>query len=149
MRSPWISWILLTLVYLTFGRFLQSAQMLHAVYPWFMSAGFAIAQAAVLTLLWQPAQKILLLGFQSDSGHVIMVLLLASLAVAAVVQFQVFSYLAVLVAAALLARVETLLTGVGNTVAFLILAFFPLLGLGLSWMLVYLFDGVAPAAVGP
>ncbi|MBD0267616.1 MAG: hypothetical protein ICV77_04900 [Cyanobacteria bacterium Co-bin8] len=146
MRSPWISWILLMLVYLTFGRFLQSAALLHALYPWIMSGAFAIAQAAILTLLWKPAQKILLLGFQSDLGHIIMVLLLASLAVAAVVQFQVFSYLAVLVAASLLARVETLLTGMGNTPAFLVLSFFPLLGLALSWMMIYLSGMVAPAA---
>lgn len=146
MRSPWIAWIILMLVYLTFGRYLHAAEAHYTFSLWFMTGGFAITQAAILTLLWKPSQKILLLGFQSDLGHIIMVLLLASLAVAAVVQFQAFSYLAMLVAASLLARVETLLTGMGNAPAFVILAFFPLLGLALSWALIYL-PPVLPGAL--
>lgn len=125
------------LVYLTYGRFLHAAEVEYASYVWILSGLFAIAQAATLTILWQPSQKILLLGFQSDTGYIIMVLLLASIAVAALVEFRMFSYILMLAAASLLARVDTLMIALNNRVAFLIMAFFPLLGLGLSWLPIF------------
>lgn len=134
MGNPWISWFLLALVYLTYGRFLQAVEVGYVGYTWIVSGLFAIALAAVLTVLWPSAQQIMLLGFQSDAGYFIMVLSLASLSVFAVVEFRIFSYIVMLMMASLLARVDTLINGLSNLLAFGVLVAFPLLGLGLSWL---------------
>lgn len=134
MGSPWLSWLLLLLAYITFGQFLHESGADTSLYGWVIGVVFAIALAAIMTIFWKPSQKILLLGFKSDAGYSIMVLGLASLAVVAVVELRFFSYILMLVAASLLARVDTLLIAVNTQVAFLILTFLPLLGLALSWL---------------
>jgi hypothetical protein len=132
MGNPWISWFLLALVYLTYGRFLQAVEVGSVGYTLIVSGLFAIALAAVLTILWPSAQQLMLLGFQSDAGYFIMVLSIASLSVFAVVEFRIFSYIVMLMMASLLARVDTLINGLSNSLAFGVLVAFPLLGLSLS-----------------
>lgn len=133
MGSLWISWLLLTLTYLTFGRFLQAVEFASPLYLWVLSALFAVLLAAVTTIFWKPARDVMLLGFQSDAGYFIMALLLTSVVVIAVVQFRAFTYLLIMIASTLLARVNTLLAAFNNRTAFLLIVFFPLLGLALSW----------------
>ncbi|MGB5975507.1 MAG: hypothetical protein WBG38_19425, partial [Nodosilinea sp.] len=101
---------------------------------WFLSAVLAICGAGVITLFWPLIRRIILLGFQSDMGYFVMALSLASLAVVAVTQFQLFVYFSMLVAVSLLARVDNLIIGVKDTAAFFWLAGLALLGLGLSWL---------------
>lgn len=139
------------LAYLTYGRFLQAAQVEYAPYVWILSGIFALVSAAIMTVLWKPSQSVLLLGFQSDTGYFVMVLLLSSIALIAVVEFRIFSYILVMVAASLLARVDTLIAALSNQLAFLVLVFFPLLGLALSWVpLLFVHPGQAePAALLP
>lgn len=132
MGNPWISWFLLALVYLTYGRFLQAVGVGSVGYTLIVSGLFAIALAAVLTILWPSAQQLMLLGFQSDAGYFIMVLSIASLSVFAVVEFRIFSYIVMLMMASLLARVDTLINGLSNLLAFGVLVAFPLFGLSLS-----------------
>ncbi|HEY9761588.1 MAG TPA: hypothetical protein V6D07_03625 [Trichocoleus sp.] len=120
--------------YLTYGRFIQVAEVEYIPYIWIMSGMFVIVLAAILTVLWRSSQTVLLLGFQSDAGHLIMVLFLSSVAFIAVIQFRIFSYILVMVAASLLARVDTLIAALSNQLAFMVLVFFPLLGLALSWV---------------
>ncbi|ASC72286.1 hypothetical protein XM38_032420 [Halomicronema hongdechloris C2206] len=133
MKTPWLSWLLLLLAYMTYGRFLHSLEV--ATYVWVLSGVFAIALASILTIFWGPFRRMLLLGFQSDAGYSIMVLVLASLSVVAVVQFHLFAYILVLAAVSLLARVDTLLLDLGGLLSFLVLAGFPFLGLGIGWWL--------------
>jgi len=133
MRTPWLSWLLLVLAYMTYGRFLHSLEV--ATYVWVLSGMFAIALAGIFTIFWAPFRRVLLMGFQSDAGYSIMVLAIASLSVLAVVQFHLFAYVLVLAAVSLLARVDTLLLDLGSPLSFLVLAGLPFLGLGIGWWL--------------
>lgn len=132
-KRRWLSFLILLIAYMTFGWFLKSEQASQL--SWILSVTFAFTQASILTLLWRPAREFALLGFQSDAGYFVMVLCLASLAVAALAWVQVFVYFLVMVAAALLVRVDLLAMEFGNVLSFLALSIIPILGLALSWML--------------
>lgn len=127
-----MSWALLVMAYATYGRFLHDtgAEPLQ----WALSGIFAIAISGIMTILWVPTRRIILLGFKSDIGYAIMVLMLASLAVLAVVQIRVFSYFLVLIAVSLLARVDTLIGNLRPVIAFLLLTLLAFIGLGVSWI---------------
>lgn len=132
MRSFWLSWTLLVVAYCTYGQRLHSSEVKEWV--WLGSLAFITFKAGLLTVLWKPSRKIILMGFQSDVGYSIMVLVLASLAVLAVVQFPAFAYFVVLVAAALLVRVDCQIEKMSSNTAFLALLLLPAIGLGLSWI---------------
>lgn len=130
--GPLLSWGLLVIAYATYGQFMHSTNAAPLV--WGLSMVFAISLAGILTIFWVSCRRIILMGFQSDLGYAIMVLVLASLAVVAVVQFRVFSYFVVLVAVSLLARIDTLISDYSNGVTFLLLSALAMVGLGLSWL---------------
>lgn len=132
LGGPWLSWTLLVIAYATYGRFLHDGEA--TLLRWLFSGGFAIAISGVMTILWVPTRRIILLGFKSDIGYAIMVLTLASLAVLAVVQIRVFSYFLVLTAVSLLARVDTLINNLPPILAFLLLTCLAFVGLGASWI---------------
>lgn len=136
MKSYWLSSFLLVLAYATFGRWLYGDEVMAVI--WWSTLGFVTILAAVLTLIWRPVRKFVLLGFQSDVGYAIMVLGLASLAVLAVVQFRAFAYGVVLVTTSILVKVDCLVQNLSDRRSFLVLVLLPALGLGLSW-LPYLF----------
>jgi hypothetical protein len=108
---------------------------------WLATLAFVVIKSAVLTLMWRPVQNFMLKGFKTDVGYTIMVLVLASLAVVAVVQFRAFAYIVVLIAAALLVRVDCLTEGMSDRLSFLILVLLSFIGLGLSWLPLLLFQG--------
>ena len=139
MGSRWLSWGLLVLAYATFGRLLHTNGVGHII--WWSTLIFIFAKASILTLVWRPIRKFVLLGFQSDAGYSIMVLLLASLAVLAVVQLRAFAYVMVLIATAILVRIDTLIDTIGNRLSFLTLTLLPLTGLGVSWLFQFLIRG--------
>ncbi|MEL6382436.1 MAG: hypothetical protein AAFQ89_08180 [Cyanobacteria bacterium J06626_18] len=132
MKSRWLSWGLFVVAYATFGQLLQDSYAGQAI--WITTLIFVLVKASILTFVWTPIRKFALLGFQSDAGYSIMVLLFASLAVVAVVQFRAFAYVVVLVATAILVRIDTLIDDLGDRWAFLTLTLLPLIGLGLSWL---------------
>jgi hypothetical protein len=100
----------MVIAHATYGGFLHNRQA--GLAAWLISAVLAVGGAGAITLFWPLLRRIILLGFQSDTGYFIMALSLASLAVVAVTQFQLFAYFAMLVAVALLARVDNLIVGV-------------------------------------
>lgn len=136
LQSHWLSWPLLIMAYATYGGFLHHSEISPA--GWALSALLAIWGAWAITLGWPRMRQLLLLGFQSDLGYFIMALTTASLAVAAVSQFQRFAYFVMLIAVSLLARVDNLIAGYKDVVAFLWLSILALLGLALSWFPVLL-----------
>lgn len=144
MKSHWLSWTLLVLSYATFGQLLHSGEPDKVI--WLATLTFVVVKAGILTLIWVPVRDFALKGFQTDVGYSVMVLVLASLAVLAVVQFRAFAYIIVLVAAALLVKVDCLVDGMGDRLSFLTLVTLSLLGLGLSWLPVLLFPGLETAA---
>lgn len=139
MKTHWLSRGLLVLAYATFGQFIHASGLASAL--WLLTCVFLVAKAGVLTLFWRPVQTFVLQGFKTDVGYSVMVLVLASLAVLAVVQVKSFAYIVVLVAAALLVKVDCLLEGLGDRRSFVVLILLPLLGLGLSWLPALLFQG--------
>jgi hypothetical protein len=142
--GPWLSSALLVIAYATYGRFLHDGEA--SLLRWVFSGGFAIAIAGIMTILWVPTRRIILLGFKSDIGYAIMVLTLASLAVLAVVQIRVFSYFLVLTAVSLLARVDTLINDLHPALAFSLLALLAFIGLGLSWVPFLVSEGTSHLA---
>lgn len=134
--SPWLSSVFMMAAYMTYGGFLHSIQA--SLLAWGWSIAFAVALATVFTVCWQACRRFILLGFQSDLGYVIMALMMASLAVAAVTQFHMFSYLSLLVAVTLLTRVDMLLARFPNRRAWLCMLLLALVGLGLAWALYHL-----------
>ncbi len=144
LGGPWLSWSLLVIAYATYGRFLHDGEA--TALRWIVSGGFAIAISGVMTILWIPTRRIILLGFKSDVGYAIMVLTLASLAVLAVVQIRVFSYFLVLTAVSLLARVDTLIKDLHPALAFSLLTFLAFVGLGVSWIPFLVSEGTSHLA---
>jgi hypothetical protein len=133
LPGPWLSWLLLLLAYATYGRLLKHNEA--SSLEWALSVGFAVVIGGGLTVLWPLCRRVLLLGFQSDFGYFIMALSIASLAVVAVTQFQLFVYVSMLVAVSLLARVDTLVANINQLAAFGILTALALFGLSLSWFI--------------
>ncbi|MGF1570379.1 MAG: hypothetical protein ACFCVD_20285 [Nodosilinea sp.] len=123
---------LMVMAYITYGGFLHSLNTIPL--HWALNVSFALALAGVITIFWVPCRDLFLIGFQSDLGYFIMALVLASLAVAAVSRFHLFAYLSMLVAAALLVRVDMLILGFKNGWAFLTLSLLAILGLAISWL---------------
>lgn len=144
MTSHWLSWTLLVLSYATFGQLIHSGESEQII--WTLTLIFLVVKAGILTLIWVPVRDFALRGFKTDVGYSVMVLVLASLAVLAVVQFRAFAYIIELVAAALLVRVDCLVDGMGDRLAFFTLVALSLIGLGLSWLPTLLFQGAEIAA---
>lgn len=129
-KLPWLSALLLLLAYMGFGAFLHSRHSSDLI--WALGLCHAIAEAALLTIMWKPLRNFFLLGFQSDVGYTVMALVMASLAVVVVSWIQIFIYFLVMLAAALLVRVELLIRDVGNGFSFVIILALSIGGLGLS-----------------
>ncbi|MEO1068152.1 MAG: hypothetical protein AAFW95_03410 [Cyanobacteria bacterium J06638_6] len=132
VQTHWLSWALLVMAYATYGSFLHERNV-HP-YAWGLSCLLAVCGAWMITLGWPQVRRVILLGFQSDLGYIVMALSAASLAVIAVTQFQMFVYCAMLVAVSLLARVDNLIAGFRDAMAFGWLSGLALLGLALSWL---------------
>ena len=139
MKNHWLSWALLILAYATYGQLLHSYDSGQMV--WWITLAFVVIKASVLTLLWRPVRDFVLKGFKTDVGYSIMVLAFASFAVFAVTQFRTFAYMVVLIAAALLVKVDCLVDDMGDRRSFLTLVLLSLLGLGISWLPFLLFQG--------
>ena len=131
-KLPWLSSMLLLLAFMGFGAFLHSRHSSDLI--WWLALGYALLESALLTVIWKPLRNFFLLGFKSDVGYTVMALVIASLAVLVVSWIQIFGYFLVMLAAALLLRVELLIRDVGNSLAFVILLSLSVMGLFLSRM---------------
>ncbi len=144
MNSHCLSWALLIVAYATYGQLLHNYDSGPMV--WWITLAFVVIKASVITLLWQPVRDFVLKGFKTDVGYSIMVLAFASFAVFAVTQFRTFAYMVVLIAAALLVKVDCLVDGMGDRLSFVTLVLLSLVGLGISWLPFLLFQGAEFAA---
>ena len=134
------SHILLLVSYMTFGWHLHSAAATR--FAWVMTVCFVIALAGMMTTLWKPVKSFALLGFRSDVGYFVMVLLSASLAVLVLSWVHFFAYILVMIAASLLVRIEARTLDLSNLPTFLILVGLSITGLGLSWLPLFVTPGV-------
>lgn len=131
-QSIWLPYILLLAAYIAFGRYLNATEASHLA--WIITIFFVIALAGIMTMLWKPARSLTLLGFRSDAGYFVMVMLFASLAVLVLAWVHIFAYILVMIATSLLVRIDALRLDFNNLLTFLILVGIPLAGLGLNWL---------------
>ncbi|MEL6136426.1 MAG: hypothetical protein AAFR42_03305 [Cyanobacteria bacterium J06628_6] len=130
-KLPWLSALLLILACVAFSAWLTRQG--SDLSGWYSAIAYTIVQAACLSIGWKPVRRLFLLGFKSDVGYSIMALFSASLAVVIVVWIQTVSYFLVMLAAALLLRVDLLTRDIGNLLSFMVLTLISWLGLGLGW----------------
>ena len=140
-KLPWLSSMLLLLAFMGFGAFLHSRH--SSDFLWWLALGYAFLESALLTIVWKPMRNVFLLGFQSDFGYTVMALVMASLAVVVVSWIQIFGYFLVMLAAALLLRVELLIRDIGNSSAFAILLLLSVMGLFISRVIIELLPQLA------
>ncbi|MEM8503652.1 MAG: hypothetical protein AAF716_10935 [Cyanobacteria bacterium P01_D01_bin.1] len=134
MRAfPWVSISLVLLANIAFGSFLHESQI--AWLTWSIATSYVVLQCGVLSIVWRPVRNFLLLGFKSDIGYTLMALAGASFAVLILVWVRVSSYFLVMIAAALLLRIDLYTRGVGTRWSFAIMLVVSLTGLGISWLL--------------
>ncbi|MEO1592880.1 MAG: hypothetical protein AAFU71_16535 [Cyanobacteria bacterium J06632_22] len=133
LKLPWLSMALVILANVAFSAWL--VQQGYVAEGWYGAISYTAFQAALISIGWRPARKLFLLGFTSDVGYSIMALLGASLAVVIVVWIQTVSYFLVMLAAALLLRVELLTRDIGNVLSFVAITLLSWAGLGLGWVI--------------
>ncbi len=133
MRAfPWLSICLVLLANIAFGSFLHERQIPGPI--WSLAVAYIIFQCGVLSICWRPVRNLLLLGFKSDVGYSFMALAGASLAVVVLAWAKISSYFLVMIAAALLMRINLYTRRVGAKRSFAIMVITSLIGLGISWL---------------
>ncbi len=134
LKLPWLSMVLVILANIAFAAGLVGPA--GELNDWYVAIAYVTIQAGLISIAWKPVRNLILLGFKSDVGYSVLALLSASLAVVIVVWIQTVSYFLVMLAAALLFRVELLTRAVGNVLAFMAIALFSWVGLALGWLVV-------------
>ncbi len=132
MPRPWLSCLLLVVAFATYGGYLHSVETDR--WHWAFNLGLVVLLAAMATFFRNFVGQVVLLGFNSDVGYVVLALGLACLVIAVVSEFRLVACWCLLIAATLLVRVDLLLARVNNSLAWLSLVGLCWLGLGLSWL---------------
>lgn len=132
MRFPWISVCLLFLANIAFGLFLHELEM--APVAWGLAIAYIVLECGIISIAWKYARNLILLGFKSDVGYSFMALAGASFAVIIVAWVQISGYFLVMLAAALLLRVDLFTRRIGTVFSFAMLVIISLLGLAASWI---------------
>ncbi|MBE9060846.1 hypothetical protein [cf. Phormidesmis sp. LEGE 11477] len=134
MRAvPWLSICLVLLANIAFGSFLHEHQISEFI--WMGAIVYIVLQCGALSVGWQPVHQFILLGFKSGIGYSVTALVGASLVVVILVWAQISSYFLVMLAAALLLRIDLYTRKIGVKRSFGIMLIVSLLGLGISWLL--------------
>jgi len=132
MIRPWFSSLLLVVAFATYGGYLHSVET--DCWHWLFNLGLVVLLAAAATFFQGFLRWVVLLGFNSDLGYLLLALGLASLTIAVVSEFRLVACWCLLIAATLLVRVDLLVARVGNSLAWVSLVILCWLGLGLSWL---------------
>ena len=132
MGQFWLSVLLLLLANMSFGFFLQEYPASPVL--WLAATAYIVLECGVLSVAWRPARDVILMGFKSDVGYSLMALAAASFAVVVVVWVSISSYFLVMLAAAVLMRVDLLTRRAGAVVSFVVMTIVSLCGLAISWL---------------
>ena len=132
MIRPWLSSLLLVVAFATYGGYLHSVQTDH--WHWLFNLGLVVLLAAAATFFRSFLGWVVLLGFNSDLGYLLLALGLASLTIAVVSEFRLVACWCLLLAATLLVRVDFLVARINSSLAWVSLVALCWLGLGLSWL---------------
>lgn len=133
---PWLSISLLFGTHFIFGWLLHRFSVTPLI--WGITALAVLLQAGVLTLFWRNTRVFFLKRLQSDIGYFVAVLAFASLVVVAVAWIHFFAHVLVMLSSALLARLDTLILKMNQLQAFWLLFTVPIVGLGFSWAVWFL-----------
>lgn len=129
-RIPWLSFGLLLLAYSTFSWFLYSLTVSWVV--WALVIAFALVQALLLTAFADSFRTVIDNWLRSDLGYFASVVIGALFVAFAFVWIRVFSYVLVLVAAEMLARLDLQNAGFNRVQSLLLLTLVSLVGLALG-----------------
>ncbi|MEL6471102.1 MAG: hypothetical protein AAFQ74_15345 [Cyanobacteria bacterium J06623_4] len=130
---PWVSAGLLLLANIAFGSFLHSQDTASQLI-WMLAVVYVVLECSVLSICWQPVRNFILKGFQSDVGYAVMVIAIASSAVVLVTWVQIFGYFLVMLAAALLLRIDLFTRRIGTAPSFISMLLISFLGMAISWL---------------
>jgi hypothetical protein len=131
-KFPWMSICLLLLANVCFGFFLQDYE--SAKLTWILAIVYIVLECGALSIAWQPVRDFMLLGFKSDVGYTLMAFAGASFVVVMLAWLRIFSYFLLILAAAILLRVDLYTRRTGSAVSFLVLLISSAIGLALSWL---------------
>ena len=132
IRFPWISICLLFLANIAFGLFLHDREI--SIVTWWLAIADIILEFGIISIAWNYVRKLILLCFTSDVGYSVMAVAGASIAVIIVAWVQISGYFLVMLAAALLLRVDLFTRRIGTVFSFIALLVISLLGLTASWI---------------
>ncbi|MEL6554716.1 MAG: hypothetical protein AAFQ63_14795 [Cyanobacteria bacterium J06621_11] len=134
MRNfPWLSILLLLLANIAFGLFLRDLEASKYIYVWIAAVFYTVLECSVLSIWWEPFHRMILRAFRSDIGYTLAALFMASFAVVIVVWINISSHFFVMLAAALLLRVDLFTRRIGTLLSFIVLLSISWVGLVLSW----------------
>ncbi|MGD1898252.1 MAG: hypothetical protein ACFB16_15010 [Phormidesmis sp.] len=134
MRNfPWFSILLLLLANIAFGLFLRDLDL--SGWVWTAAIAYIAFECSILSIFWTPFYRFIMIGFNSDVGYSLTALLAASLAVVIVAWVNITSYFLVMLAAALLVRVDLFTRRIGTLLSFILLLAVSWLGLTISWLM--------------
>lgn len=136
LKSPILSLILLFAAYTTFSWFLHRSNV--SWLAWVIVIGFSLGEALLLTAFASGLRSLIRSWLESDVGYFSTVICSAFLVAIALVWFKVFSYILVVVAAELLARLDLLNAGCHRWKTFWILTLVSLAGLMVGLIATYL-----------
>ncbi|MGB7084914.1 MAG: hypothetical protein WBD47_05135 [Phormidesmis sp.] len=129
---PGFSALLLLLANVAFGFFLQEQG--SSEIGWAIATVYVIFECSILSIAWRPARNFILMGFKSDVGYSLMALAGASFAVVVVCWVQISTYFLMMLAAAMLLRVNLYTARGGPMFSFVIMLIVSLAGLAISWI---------------
>ncbi|MFM7471841.1 MAG: hypothetical protein ACKO5P_10070 [Nodosilinea sp.] len=132
MNLPWFSWLLLVIAYATYGNFLHTIKANPLT--WSINLTLAILVAGVAAFFWSLCRQVIVRGFRSDWGYFLLALVVTFLTITAVSQFRLFACWGMLVAVALLVRVDMMVANFKNSAIFFCLSLLSLLGMAISWL---------------
>jgi hypothetical protein len=133
---PWIALTLLLVAYATFSWFLYASNVTWLA--WTAVLVFTLAEALLLTTFSRGLRRLIRGWLISDVGYFVTIICSAFLVVIILVWVQVFSYILVLIAAELLARLELQQHRCNRWQSFLVLTIVSFIGLGLGLSAGYL-----------
>ncbi|MGB3516520.1 MAG: hypothetical protein WBA43_08690 [Elainellaceae cyanobacterium] len=136
-KLPWLALGLLLLAYTTFSWFLYAAHVTWLA--WAAVLVFTLAEALLLTTFSKGVRALIRSWLTSDVGYFTTIICAAFLVVIALVWVRIFSYVVMVLAAELLARLELQQWQQSRWRSFVILSLVSFTGLGLGLGIGYLF----------
>ncbi|MEB3356637.1 MAG: hypothetical protein VKK04_07920 [Synechococcales bacterium] len=133
LSLPWLSFGLLVAAYSTFSWFLHETT--DGLVVWGLAIAFALFQALLLTAFSDRFRAVIDAWLKSDVGYFTTVVIAALFVAFAFVWFRIFSYLLMIIAAEMLARLDLQRAGFSRFQSLVILTVLSFAGLLTGWVI--------------